>query len=471
MAQDFATEWLWTYNNDRPNMGIGGITPAQKLKTAAEFHESTPLEMGDYRRTGTNPTHNSSLNHRVTCRNPTAGKSPRCDLEQGLCMHPSRAISLEPPFSALPEIFFPRRTGRGVHMLFEGRQVGYSFNTRVAIRRACDLLGIGPGTEVLAPAYNCGSEIDPLRQAGASVRLYPVDRRAQIDPDAVERMIGSTTRAIYLTHYFGFLQPEMAALRSICDRHGLALIEDRALSLLSGSPPAGGLVGDVAVFCFYKFLPVIKGGALVVNNPLLTGPGEFHRPPPTSMIAKQLVRRTLGGLPGTRYARAAARWVKRRSGTASASGHDAPHPDIPSNYYFDPDLRDTAIARMTMKTLATIDVDAVIRRRRQNYLALRDLLRGVKGLTLVGEDLPPGTCPLGLPILVEDRASVLAALDQRGISTSPWWSGYHRDMSWDGCVDACYLKDRVIVLPVHQALEVDDMSYIAKHLAEILNAS
>ena len=34
-AQDHATQWLWTYNNDRPNMGIGGITPAMKLKTAA----------------------------------------------------------------------------------------------------------------------------------------------------------------------------------------------------------------------------------------------------------------------------------------------------------------------------------------------------------------------------------------------------------------------------------------------------
>jgi putative transposase len=30
-AQDHATQWLWTYNNDRPNMGIGGITPAMKL--------------------------------------------------------------------------------------------------------------------------------------------------------------------------------------------------------------------------------------------------------------------------------------------------------------------------------------------------------------------------------------------------------------------------------------------------------
>ncbi len=31
-ARETATDWLWTYNNDRPNMAIGGITPAMKLK-------------------------------------------------------------------------------------------------------------------------------------------------------------------------------------------------------------------------------------------------------------------------------------------------------------------------------------------------------------------------------------------------------------------------------------------------------
>lgn len=34
-AQHYATRWLWTYNNEQPNMAIGGITPAMKLKTAA----------------------------------------------------------------------------------------------------------------------------------------------------------------------------------------------------------------------------------------------------------------------------------------------------------------------------------------------------------------------------------------------------------------------------------------------------
>ena len=34
-VQDFATRWLWTYNYERPNMGLGGITPKQKLALVA----------------------------------------------------------------------------------------------------------------------------------------------------------------------------------------------------------------------------------------------------------------------------------------------------------------------------------------------------------------------------------------------------------------------------------------------------
>ena len=33
-VQEAATAWLWTYNNERPNMAIGGITPMQKLAMA-----------------------------------------------------------------------------------------------------------------------------------------------------------------------------------------------------------------------------------------------------------------------------------------------------------------------------------------------------------------------------------------------------------------------------------------------------
>ena len=34
-VQDHATQWLWTYNNERPNMALGGITPMMKLERTA----------------------------------------------------------------------------------------------------------------------------------------------------------------------------------------------------------------------------------------------------------------------------------------------------------------------------------------------------------------------------------------------------------------------------------------------------
>ncbi len=34
-VQAFATQWMWSYNNDRPNMALGGFTPRQKLPMAA----------------------------------------------------------------------------------------------------------------------------------------------------------------------------------------------------------------------------------------------------------------------------------------------------------------------------------------------------------------------------------------------------------------------------------------------------
>lgn len=34
-VQEFATRWLWSYNHERPNMALGGITPQQKLAMAA----------------------------------------------------------------------------------------------------------------------------------------------------------------------------------------------------------------------------------------------------------------------------------------------------------------------------------------------------------------------------------------------------------------------------------------------------
>lgn len=63
--QNHVTQWLWTYNNDRPNMGIGGITPAQKLKMAAEILRIHPVKkwgVTDARSSQPSPTPGVKIN-------------------------------------------------------------------------------------------------------------------------------------------------------------------------------------------------------------------------------------------------------------------------------------------------------------------------------------------------------------------------------------------------------------------------
>lgn len=46
-AQEQATRWLWTYNNDRPNMAIGGVTPAMKLGRVNTNHVNAKNEVDE----------------------------------------------------------------------------------------------------------------------------------------------------------------------------------------------------------------------------------------------------------------------------------------------------------------------------------------------------------------------------------------------------------------------------------------
>lgn len=354
----------------------------------------------------------------------------------------------------------PHRAGSD---LFAGRRVGYAFSARVAIRRSCDLAGLGPGTEVLAPAYNCGSELDPILHAGATVRLYPVSEDLQTDPSDVERMIGPATRAIYVTHYFGFPNPAAGSLRALCNRHGLRLIEDCALSLLSGPHPADGRSGDVSIFCFYKFFPfpVVRGGALVVNAHDLGAP-TFPRPAPEVRVARQALRQAAVAVPGLKTLRQA---LKRRSLPAEADIQG-----MPADYYFDPDLKDRAISRLTRAALGRIDIGEVAQRRRENYMALASALQGLPGLAPLWPELPDDTVPLGLPLRIKERNRLARELTARGIPVPLWWAGRNLRLDWAcaGGADGLRLKAEMLLLPVDQGRSRRDMEMTAVILSQLM---
>ena len=103
------------------------------------------------------------------------------------------------------------------------------FGGTAAVYQAARALGLTGKDKVLVPAYNCGHEIEPFLRAGAQVGCYRVDERLDIDLGHLESMLDSTVRAVLVTHYFGFPQP-VRAIRELCDRRGVALIEDCAQS-------------------------------------------------------------------------------------------------------------------------------------------------------------------------------------------------------------------------------------------------
>lgn len=357
----------------------------------------------------------------------------------------------------------------GIPALFAGRRAHFSYNTRVAIRKSCDVLGLGPGDEILVPAYNCGSEVDPLRDAGLTLRLYPLDRSLRIDPSALERMIGPRTRAVYLTHYFGFLRPETAALRALCDRNGLWLIEDCALSLLSGARPAEGHTGDIAVFCFHKFFPTLGGGALVINNEALAAKTLFDGHVPARQTLRYLARMGLSSFLGAGGSAAVLRRLRRSRVQGTPPDEDSPaRPDVPAHYYFDPRLRDAPISVLASRPLRAFNVEQTITARRRNYGLYLEALADIPGVCPLFADLPDEACPVAMPVLTENRDALVAALTARGIAATPWWAGYNRYLDWSGCADACYLKDHVLSLPLHQYLAPEAIEHIAKELRELV---
>jgi perosamine synthetase len=331
---------------------------------------------------------------------------------------------------------------------------------RTAIRAAADILGIGRGDEVLVPAYNCGSEVDPLIRAGARPVMYRVSRGGEIDLGDVAVRVTRASRAVYVTHFFGFPQP-MEGVKRLCREKGLALIEDCALALWSrrGDGVAVGAEGDVSVFSFPKTLPVPDGGALVVNNPDLPLP-SCRRAAPVRPVLRRLMSLAKGRVcagPGrARAAGAVRRAVRRARRTQEVA---AVRPDMPRSYYFDERLADRRISRVSAWMLRRVDRNEVVRSRREKYEFLLAACASMSGVRPMYGELPAGVCPLAFPVLVEDRDGVCSALNRRGVPAIPWWAGYHRDLAWDGYPDACYLKDHVVAVPIGRWIG-------AKHLEE-----
>jgi perosamine synthetase len=145
-------------------------------------------------------------------------------------------------------------------------------NGTVALHLALTALGIGPGDEVILPAFTMIATANAVTYTGATPVLADSEERTwNVDPARVATRITPRTKAIVVVHTYGH-PADMDAILAIARRHRLLVIEDAAEAhgATTGGRPVGSL-GDVATFSFYgnKIVTTGEGGMVTTNDAAL----------------------------------------------------------------------------------------------------------------------------------------------------------------------------------------------------------
>ncbi|MFA5156211.1 MAG: DegT/DnrJ/EryC1/StrS family aminotransferase [Candidatus Omnitrophota bacterium] len=140
---------------------------------------------------------------------------------------------------------------------------------------ALKALGIGPGDEVIVPAFTYIATAFAVTYTGAKPVFVDIEEHTyNINAAKIERAITKRTKAIIPVHLYG--QPvNMPQIIKIAKAYGLKVIEDAAqahaatVELPGGKRKKTGAIGDIGCFSFYptKNLGALgDGGAITTNN-------------------------------------------------------------------------------------------------------------------------------------------------------------------------------------------------------------
>lgn len=321
-----------------------------------------------------------------------------------------------------------------------------------ALQLAVLALGIGPGDEVVVPAFTWITSANCAEYAGARVVFADVDPDTfNLDPAALEAAITDRTRAVVAVHLFG-LAADMDRIVSIARRHSLHVIEDAACGLGTTwrGRPVGG-IGDIGCFSFHprKVVTTGEGGMVTTNNEALAG------------SVKSLRNHGATGIPDGDEA------VRRpwTMATFNVLGFNLRLSDIQA-----------AIGIAQMEKLSRL-----LEERRNVAKRYIELLSDVQELTMpVGGEFAGHSFQSFVIRLneggLERRNSVMLMLEEDGIQTRPGTHavhllGYYRDKYGFGQNDfpnALNCENTSITLPNFSGMTDEDISYVASSIRRAL---
>ena len=172
-------------------------------------------------------------------------------------------------------------------MRYRGGENGYADRFEADLRQRCRVghvlavnsgtsalvaalvgLEIGPGDEVIVPAYTWMATAVAVTAVGATPVLCNIDASLTIDPEDFEGSITANTRAVIPVH-MNNLVCDMDRIMEIARRHGIAVVEDASQAVgLTYKGRSIGAIGDAGAFSFNQFKNITagEGGALLTDN-------------------------------------------------------------------------------------------------------------------------------------------------------------------------------------------------------------
>ena len=266
-----------------------------------------------------------------------------------------------------------------------------------ALHLALQLLGVGPGDEVLVSTLTFSASVNPIRYLGASPIFIDSERTSwNMDPALLEEELamrartGRLPRAVIVVHLYG-QSADLDPLLAACERYGVPVVEDAAEALGStykGRAP--GTLGRVGIYSFNgnKILTTSGGGMLVSQD--------------GALIQHALKLATQARDPAPHYEHSEVGYNYRLSNVLAAIGRGQLHV-----------LEDRVAAR------------------RANHAFYAEAFEDLPGLTFMPE-APWGRHTRWLTTLTidpkafgADREAVRTALERENIEARPVWKPMH----------------------------------------------
>jgi len=317
---------------------------------------------------------------------------------------------------------------------------------RDALSLAVSYLDLGREDAVLLPIYNCQDVLKSFARTNRVV-FYDINPDLSIDPDEIRKKLEDRRiRMMMITNYFGFLQPHRARIQEICREREVIIIEDCAHSLLT---EGSGETGDLSIYSYRKILPIPDGGGLKIRNGDKPFAVRFHPRLYSDSLSALISLKAMLNVQSDKFSRAklTSRVQKMR-------------PDLTARAADQKTLPLSHFAERGMANLSFADVTA---RRRNDFDYWRQACSERPALRCVFAELPTRVCPLGFPIMLQDRESVEARAKQQGITLRVHWrldSALGSD-----CRVSHELTKRMLTLPLYPELNDDQRRSLTDILA------